>query len=195
MSQPFKNDYILRKVAEPQLKSCTICYKPTPAVLVTADNLDFFYVCLNHLNDEYFATPILPDDYNDLKKQVSETTELLKLLELDISKAKPSLFNNIPGFKSDDSKDLALKYDNLIKEKEIHQKKLESLEEQIKNFKFKNYVLNDDMFKVRLRAYISKKMNEKRLKEISSENYFPSVPSGPPEGPKNPGNSTSTPQS
>lgn len=190
MSLPFQNEYLLRKVAEAQLKSCAICYKPTPAVLITADNLDFFYVCLAHLKDEYFASPVLPDEYNELKKQATETTELLKLLELDIAKNKPSVFNNIPGFKSDNAKDAALKYENLVKEKEIHDKKLTSLEQQIKDFKFKNYVLNDDMYKVRLRAYINKKINEKRLKEISSENYFPSVPSGTPKTTGGPASST-----
>jgi len=39
-------------------RACFICYRPTPTVLATAQNVDFIYVCESHLNDPGFATAV-----------------------------------------------------------------------------------------------------------------------------------------
>ncbi|KAI9867292.1 MAG: hypothetical protein M1813_009570 [Trichoglossum hirsutum] len=66
----FANIYHLRRVAEASAKPCEICFKPTTAVLITADNkTDFFYVCLGHLKDKGFASPIIDEKEAAAKKK------------------------------------------------------------------------------------------------------------------------------
>ncbi|KAI9773852.1 MAG: hypothetical protein M1840_006078 [Geoglossum simile] len=79
---PFANIYHLRRVAEASSKPCEICYKPTAAVLITADNrTDFFYVCLGHLKDRGFASPIADEREEAAKKRKEE-------LELEVERVK-----------------------------------------------------------------------------------------------------------
>lgn len=171
---PFSNEYKLRKVANSNQKSCVVCYKPTPDVLITSNNLDFFYVCLSHLKDENFAVPMQNENFSQLTKLRDDLISLITKLSNDIEKKKPSAFSNLPGFKKDD-KDKEV-YDNLIKEKQLHDKKLDDIKRSISEFQFKEYSLNDDIFKIRIKSYINKINAEKRAKEISNSNFFPTAP-------------------
>ncbi|EGV63799.1 hypothetical protein PSN45_004132 [Yamadazyma tenuis] len=182
MSVPFTNEYKLRQVADSQSKSCVICYKSSSSVLVTTNSVDFFYVCPSHLADEHFAVHSVNDAYNALVKEKDELVELVTQLKVKIEKNKPSVFAKLPGFSSsnegdkDKDKDKTNTYETLTKEKEIHEKKLQQLDTDIANFKFKDYVLNNDIFRMRLKNYINKKINEKRLKDMHNPGFFPAAP-------------------
>ncbi|KAE8222962.1 hypothetical protein CF319_g3927 [Tilletia indica] len=57
MAQPprISNHYVRRLAGTP--KSCLVCYRPSPVVLVSVSipTHDFFYVCTTHLADRHFA--------------------------------------------------------------------------------------------------------------------------------------------
>ncbi|KAK5629232.1 hypothetical protein RRF57_004947 [Xylaria bambusicola] len=69
-----------RKVADTSAKACEICYKPSASVLITPDKQDFFYVCLVHLKDRGFCSPIVDNDAiaAKKKKEMDEEVERLK---------------------------------------------------------------------------------------------------------------------
>ncbi|KAI9183984.1 hypothetical protein H9P43_003037 [Blastocladiella emersonii ATCC 22665] len=50
---PFKNQYRHRRAAGD--RACWVCGKPTFEVL-THDDVDFFFVCMNHIQDPGFCT-------------------------------------------------------------------------------------------------------------------------------------------
>lgn len=186
MSVPFENEYNLRLVAGSQAKSCMICYKPSDHVLITNNNLDFFYVCYHHLLDEHFASHIPNDSYNNLIKEQKALQLLIDELNDQAEKIKPSILSNIPGFKlkpklKEDTPDSSKpNYDQLIKDKQENEKKLTELNDKISQFKFKQYKLNGDFYKIRIKLYINKKMNEKRMKEMNNPGFFPSAPKNAP---------------
>ena len=55
----FANLYTHRLVADTNAKPCLICFRPATSVLITQDQADFFYVCIGHLKDRSFATPVV----------------------------------------------------------------------------------------------------------------------------------------
>ncbi|CAH6719559.1 hypothetical protein CLIB1444_02S11342 [[Candida] jaroonii] len=176
MSNPFTNEYNLRTVATNQSKSCMICYKPSVNVLITENNADFFYICLSHLKDDSFASNITTEEYDQLVKKKEALELLLKELEEKKANSKPSMFNKIPGMSDkEQSTKQQEKYDNIKTEIETNDKELQSLKTEIDNYKFKKYNLNNDVFRIRLRNYINKKVNEKRMKELNEPGFFPST--------------------
>ncbi|KAI1305453.1 DUF1742-domain-containing protein [Xylaria venustula] len=88
-----------RKVADTSAKGCEICYKPSTSVLITPDKQvrlcevvlssktpntlpfrqDFFYVCLAHLKDRGFCSPIIDQDAIAAKKKREMDEEVEKL--------------------------------------------------------------------------------------------------------------------
>lgn len=66
-----------RLVKDTDAKACWICYKPTPTVLSTPDNSDWFYICPGHLTDPKFA---FPKDAEDLAKKAKDA-EIEKEIE------------------------------------------------------------------------------------------------------------------
>ncbi|EXJ86387.1 hypothetical protein A1O3_03338 [Capronia epimyces CBS 606.96] len=81
MATPFANVYHLRTVAEASSKACYVCHKPTAKVLITPDNKDFFYICVSHLNDRGFASPIVDQEAEAAKKRK-------ELMDQEIEKIK-----------------------------------------------------------------------------------------------------------
>ena len=67
------NHYIRRLAATP--KSCLVCYRPSPHVLVSQSipQADFFYVCASHLDDRHFATKIAPTAAKGAAKTTQES--------------------------------------------------------------------------------------------------------------------------
>lgn len=186
---PFPNEYQLRLVAESNAKACLVCYKPTTSVLLAGNSADFFYVCPGHLKDESFSIPIHPDSYTKL---LSEKAELEKKVVEANSKAdanKPYSWNKImtsmgwksekkleEDSKSDDAKVKEKTYEALLDEASDLKKQLATLNDNISTFKFKNYRLNADIYKMRINSHIQAKMRAKRQLEIQSGSIFPSAP-------------------
>lgn len=184
MSTPFENEYLLRLVASSQSKSCMICYKPSDHVLITTNNVDFFYICYQHLLDDHFATHLPNEKYDSLIKEQNALKLLVEELTDQAEKAKPSFFSNVPGFKAKEEEKTPKKdYNQLLKDKQENEGKLQELDLKIKLFKFKLYKLNGDFFKMRIKLYINKKVNEKRLKDMNNPGFFPSTPTNNPGNP------------
>lgn len=92
----FPNIYTHRKVADTASKACEICYKPSTSVLVTPENKvkskpssqssqgvsvltsaqDFFYVCVGHLKDRGFCSPIIDEAAVAAKKKKEMEAEV-----------------------------------------------------------------------------------------------------------------------
>ncbi|EXJ80194.1 hypothetical protein A1O1_08336 [Capronia coronata CBS 617.96] len=81
MAAPFGNVYHLRTVAETSSKACYVCHKPTAKVLITPDNKDFFYICVSHLSDKSFASPVVDEEAEAAKRKK-------ELMDREIEKIK-----------------------------------------------------------------------------------------------------------
>ena len=103
----FPNIWHHRKVADTSSKACDICFKPTTSVLITPEKQDFFYVCMVHLKDTRFCTPIIDheavaakkkkemdDELERVKKEYEEKQRLKKEKEDEKSKAKDNEKDN-----------------------------------------------------------------------------------------------------
>lgn len=174
---PFDNEYKLRLVSENDSKSCAVCYKPSSRVLITNNNQDFFYVCPSHLKDSSFSKPIPSQAYNDLESEKSKLETELKELNKSVEAKRPGFTSYFKkSTPNDNEKDNKDSYEELVKRQKSLQQDFNTLTTQINQFQFKMYCLNDDMYKIRIKNYMNKKMNEKRLKNMARPGFFPSVP-------------------
>lgn len=182
MAGPFNNHYTCRQVAAKDSKACAICYKPTTTVLITDNQVDFFYVCSSHLSDAQFATAIKPTEYQDLVKKRVELESQIDKTTQERYKHKPFLWNKVWGLKKpkEDAKegdaDSGDKYAKLTKELEAQQKELEATKLSIASYSFKNYQLDDLMFKVRLNHHTQSQAARLRQQKIEQGGFFPEVP-------------------
>ncbi|CUM64417.1 uncharacterized protein PRCAT00002020001 [Priceomyces carsonii] len=201
----FPNDYVVRLVAESSAKSCLICYKPTTTVLVSQNKSDFFYICRGHLSDKGFCEVIYPQEYQELQIERQKLKGQLEEKRKEMESAKPFGWNKlISNFKSSSSdtnqtsKDQVKsaeadksddpskvksseKIEDRYKALQISVKKLEArdgeLTRSIENYQLKNYRLDKDIYKNRLRSHARVHLNHKKKQEISQPGFFPSAPS------------------
>lgn len=182
---PFPNKYQVRLVASSDSKPCIICYKPATTVLLAEGNGDFFYTCQQHLKDEQFANSIHPQEYTDLVNSQKELITKKTQLEKDVELEKPYIWNKVTGYwkndkeKSEDSKnnDNLSKYEKLKNELKEVMKELDEKNKLILEFKFKQYKLNQDIYKNRLMIHQKKVYGQQRAVKIQQEGFFPSAPS------------------
>lgn len=186
---PFPNEYLLRLVADSDSKACTVCYKPTTSVLVASNQGDFFYICPAHLKDGSFSSPIHPESYAKLLTEEKELEKKVVVANETAEANKPYSWNKIMtsmGWKStktteEASKDAETKtkektYEALLAELIELKKQLATLKESIANFKFKNYKLNGDIYKMRINNHIQARVKAKRQQEMQDPSFFPSAP-------------------
>lgn len=193
MSYPFEDKYRLRKVAETDWKPCFICYKPTSAVLITANQVDFFYVCLAHLKDARgFCTPVYGPEVEETKRELKTKKERAQIVQFLIDqKTKSGTWSKIMnmGSKTDEKvaesankekekkkqtvEELRLEVAELNKETKALEEKVEALEKSVKE-----YVLNKDIYRIRLGNYSKKLVQKKRVEQVSSGEFFPTIPTG-----------------
>lgn len=191
---PFPNEYLSRLVGDSDSKACTVCYKPTTTVLLASNKADFFYICPFHLKDDSFGTPIHPESYTKL---LLERQALEKKMEAADRKAelnKPYSWNKIMntiGWSKDDKKDdkddnkddkkdekkSIDSYKALVAEATVLKNELSTLNETIANFKFKNYKLNKDIYRMRVNGLLQAKAKARRQQEMQNPSFFPSAPS------------------
>ncbi|RCK57923.1 hypothetical protein Cantr_06577 [Candida viswanathii] len=185
---PFPNKYQMRQVASSDSKACVICYKPATTVMLAEGNGDFFYTCQQHLQDDQFANAIHPQEYTDLVSLQKELTSKKTQLEKDVELEKPYIWNKVAGYWKDDKKkkledgeskaeEAGSKYEKLKKELWDVTKELDEKTESILEFKFKQYKLNQDIYKNRLMAHQKKVYGQQRAAKIQQEGFFPSAPS------------------
>lgn len=176
MSAPFSNDYNLRTVASTQAKSCMICYKPSVNVLITNNNVDFFYICYSHLNDETFASKCENEEYHKLVKRRKALEILIEELDKKLVENTPSMLSKIPGFTDKEkTQKQTEKYKEISTDKDKYSNEVKEVKQQIDDFKFKKFQLHNNVFKIRLRNYINKMVSQKKMKDMSEPGYFPSV--------------------
>lgn len=207
MAAPFPNSYQLRLVAASDARACTVCYKPTTLVLVSDNKQDHFYICASHTDDVQFATPVHPQEYVELLDDQKRLKEKVSQLEKDIESVKPYMWNkvvnNIPGWsKSEPAKDTSTAgvanpksnddkyklYQGQLTETTLL---LAEVDAKISGYKFKNYVLSRDIYKIRINNYLQVKARQKRQQEVHSAGFFPSVPTTGVGAPKEPDNTSS----
>lgn len=196
---PFSNKYNARLVSQQDAKPCTICFKPSTTVLLAENNLDFFYTCAQHLLDDQFASPVILDEYNKLKKLVDELTQKVERLRVDVDAAKPYLWgissywskDKSTDTKSDKNKDKeetkedsgseaskqkSNNYETLKKQLLTTEQELNTKQAELTNFKFKKYTLNQQVYRNRLMLNQKKKYNKQRTEKIQQSGFFPTAP-------------------
>lgn len=182
---PFPNDYALRLVAESDSKSCVVCYKPSSSVLISANSADFFYICPNHLQDDSFATPVHPAEYQELITKKTKLTGDIAQCKHDMEAVRPytinKLITSIPGLKPKKLEEgVETNLDKFNKLQEQHTdltKQLAEVGQSITEFKFKKFTLNKDIYRIRINSLIQQKVSQKRQAELNKPGFFPSVPS------------------
>lgn len=186
----FPNHYHARLVAEKDSKACTLCFKPSTTVLISENKVDFFYVCPLHLKDSQFSSPIHPDDYTELDNKRTELEKRIEHRRTSVEALKPYAWNILAnmGSKKDNVKHDKDKDTEKEKEKEKETYKsasqeLRSLEVELNvidtsigNFKFKDYTLNKDIYRMRTQNYAQSKIRAKKKKEVHKPGFFPSTP-------------------
>lgn len=191
---PFPNHYTCRLVSASDSKACSVCYKPTTAVLLSQNSADFFYICESHLKDKTFAEAIHPEEYLTLVKEKNGLDAQIKALERKAAAVKPYSWNKMmntigwdnsqekdePDAQSDDKdKDSTppKSYDELNKKIKELGTKASSLSDSIASFKFKNYKLDPGMYRMRINNLLQAQNRLRRQKEVQAPGFFPLAPS------------------
>jgi hypothetical protein len=171
-SGPFKNLYHVRRVAESSAKACFICYKPTSTVMVTEDGKsDYFYLCEGHLADTAFATP-------QVDPEVEKAKERQKALEQEIEelerrwKEHEAKKKKEKGEKENEDEKKASEKSALKTEQEKN--------DAVANKKPRVYILNKDIFSIRLGNWRDAQRSKKTSQLLSKPNLFPKVPTHDP---------------
>ncbi|KAK9479913.1 VPS4-associated protein 1 [Lipomyces japonicus] len=190
---PFKNIYHRRQVADTSQRPCTICYKPTPVVLVSEDGKqDFFYVCQIHLTDKAFAIPVPNQAVEDAKRLKEATEKEIEKFKAEFEekgkrkkrdrekrdkdvKEKKDSERNAEDDKDDDKKDKK-EHNERLRELEIKK------EEAIKNSEAQQRVfnLNKDIYSMRLNNWRNVQRSKKTTELLKKPGALPSVPSSTP---------------
>ncbi|CUM56075.1 uncharacterized protein AC631_01456 [Debaryomyces fabryi] len=190
----FPNHYHARLVAEKDSKACTLCFKPTTTVLISQNKVDFFYVCPLHLKDEHFSSPIHPDEYKELETKKGELGRKIEESRKRVERLKPYTWNflsSMLGSKKaegtdqdkDKDKDKDTEKDKGKESYESAKQDLKGLEGElneinsgISNYKFKDYTLNKDIYRMRTQNYVQSKVRAKKQQEMHKPGFFPSTP-------------------
>lgn len=180
MSLPFPNIFHLRRVADTSSRACTVCFKPTSAVLVSEDGkADFFYICDAHLTDPSFATP-------QLDPKVEEAKRRQEAMDVEIAdlKKKWDEYQKKKAKKSKDKKDEDKDTKKAEKEEDSPLTDLNSLEskkeedQKLISTKPRVFVLNRDIYNMRLGHWRSAQRSKQTQKMLQNPMIFPKVPTG-----------------
>ncbi|KAI2632129.1 DUF1742-domain-containing protein [Hypoxylon sp. NC1633] len=181
----FPNIWNHRKVADTSAKACEVCFKPSTSVLVTPENKDFFYVCVSHLKDRGFCSPIIDHDAIAAKKK--------KEMDDELDRVKKEYEERLRK-KGKDSKQSEDKEKEKEKEKpkenEEKDSKKPEKDEPKPNDKDKTsddkpptpeeeprvFALQRTFFQQRLDRKRQVEMAKRNRERLSNPNYFPSVP-------------------
>lgn len=191
MSQPpFPNEYAKRLVGASDGKACVVCFKPTSVVLLSANKVDFFYICGSHLKDTSFASPVYPDKYNQLLEQRLSQEKALVQAREKVELNKPYAWDKLVSWGKKDKKDdketdkpAKETYESMVEKHEQAKKDLAETNDAIAAFDFKNFKLDKNMYKTRVNGHIQAKVRSARQKEMHNPSFFPSVPSAAPQKP------------
>lgn len=171
---PFPNEYNCRRVAANDSKACAVCYKPTLTVLITTNQVDFFYTCENHLSDGLFASATRPAEYQTLVKNKIDLESKIDKATQEKYKHKPLVLSKVWNLeKKDDQPD---KYGELLKQLTELQEQLATANTDISGYKFTQYQLDNSMYTVRLNHHRQAQAAKARKTKIELSGFFPSAP-------------------
>ncbi|PKS13046.1 hypothetical protein jhhlp_000387 [Lomentospora prolificans] len=185
----FPNVYAHRKVAETASKGCDICYRPTTSVLLAEgpDGKDFFYVCVSHLKDRNFCSPIIDQAALDAKKQkeLEEEVERVKK-EYEEKKKKKDEEKKKKKEEEDKDKDEGSKDKNKNKDKDEDKKgksddiKPEESPTQTAAEEPRVFALHRTFYQQRVQKRRQMEMAKRNRERLQQPSNFPSVPKGLP---------------
>jgi hypothetical protein len=156
---PFKNLYTHRTASRES--TCFICGKFTSAVF-THNDIDFFYVCLNHIKDPSFCKPAnLPYQPTAPSAKTSGTCQVPPG-----PVTQGVVIIDGPAPSKDD------KGNDLVTEKNKSPQEVVQPQPQVVS-QAKEYILDSKIFMLREQEY-RKKQNAKQLKQVADS--IPSVP-------------------
>ncbi|KAI1421733.1 DUF1742-domain-containing protein [Xylaria sp. FL1777] len=173
-----------RKVADTSAKGCEICFKPSTSVLITPDKQDFFYVCLAHLKDRGFCSPIIDHDAvaAKKKKEMDEEVEKVKR-EYEEKQRKKKEKEAEKETEKDKEKE---KKDSKEKDDDKDEKKTDSTSGDKGKSKDKSppEVEEEPRVFALQRTFYQRRLDRKRQAEVAKRNrerlnnpnFFPSVP-------------------
>lgn len=194
MSGAIVNLYHHRRVAADTAKPCWICYKPTPNVLTTPDNKDFFYICAGHLVDRGFCQPDaeeaaaaaarkkkeeLDREIEAVKKEYEEKQRLKREKQKGKAKEDEKDKERETGkseTKKDEDED---KEDEKAKNDKINQLS-KAKEETPADQGPRIFILNKNFYQMRLDRIRNAEIAKRNRERLRNPNLFPSVPSGDP---------------
>ncbi|KAI1388962.1 DUF1742-domain-containing protein [Hypoxylon trugodes] len=180
----FPNIWHHRKVADTSAKACEVCYKPSTSVLITPENKDFFYVCIGHIKDRGFCTPIIDQEAvaAKKKKEMEEEIERAKK-EYEEKQRKKREKESKSGEETDKAKDAK---DNEEKDSKKAEKKddpkPDSKDKADDNTSPKAedeprvFALQRTFYQQRLDRKRQAEMAKRNRERLNNPNFFPSVP-------------------
>ncbi|KAF2672649.1 DUF1742-domain-containing protein [Microthyrium microscopicum] len=205
MAGVIPNKWHMRRVADTQAKACWICYKASSTVLITPDNKDFFYICPGHLTDRGFCTPDADEAASIAAKKQQEELEREKTKLIaefaekkrarekrqeerkkNKDKDKDKSDKDKDKEKTDDKKQQEKDDADEKKDAEEEEKKLNELQQggAVEEEKARIYSLATTFYRQRVDRIRSAQQAKLTRERLSNPNTFPSVPKGPPGGPR-----------
>lgn len=145
------------------------------------------------MKDSTFSIPVESDEYKGLIGEKASMILKISDLEREIKNLGYNwdIVSKIPGFGKKENAD------DKDKDKETEKKKtlskdgpalqreltatraeMEELSQKIENFLFKQYNLDNNIYRNRVRSHIQAKVNQKRQQELQKPGFFPSAPKG-----------------
>lgn len=188
------NQYTRKLVAESDAKLCLICYKPSSTVLLNSSNMDFFYVCPQHLKDEQFAKAMHSEEYKETNQKKTELEAALIRKRKRLEELKPGWSfwkigtnkmerkqreNETKDLQSDNNsepQDTKETYDSVQQEVKDLQGKLKNTNEWLANYRPKQYALDSQIYKMLLLQRTQGRVRAKQQREKLQEDIFPEVP-------------------
>ncbi|KAM3420955.1 hypothetical protein BST61_g4187 [Cercospora zeina] len=188
------NLYHRRLVKDTDAKACWICYKPSPTVLSTPDNSDWFYVCPGHLTDPKFA---IPKDAEDLAKKTKDAhiekeieavkkefqEKMKKKMDRQRIKEWEKEGKNVKEEqkKLDEMDEKKLKEEEEAKLKELENKKSGAAAEGGKAAVEgpRIFELHKNFWNMRLQRKAQAAAAKRQAERLRTPGFFPSVPQGP----------------
>lgn len=177
----FPNIWNHRKVADTSAKACEVCFKPSTSVLVTPENKDFFYVCLSHLKDRGFCSPIIDQEAVAAKKKKEMDDELERVKnEYEEKQRKKKEKDSKKGEESEKSKDDEKKdTKETDKKDETNSKSKDKAEDKTPSTPEEEprvFSLQKTFYQQRLDRKRQAEMAKRNRERLGNPNFFPSVP-------------------
>ncbi|KIW96755.1 uncharacterized protein Z519_02146 [Cladophialophora bantiana CBS 173.52] len=181
MSLPFPNVYHLRTVAEASSKPCYVCHRPSAKVLITPDNKDFFYVCVSHLSDRGFASPVVDAEAEAAKKKKEWMDKEIEKIKQEYEEKQRK--RKAKKKAKDDDKDKRKEEEDDDKAEKERDDKIKAIQAGANaNDKPEDiprvYALHKNFYQMRIDRWRNLEVAKRNQQRMKDPNLFPAVPKG-----------------